>query len=207
MHNLSAEVWSERWVENPDYQLVCGEEFVQHKLPFDRSSMTRWRQRMGEEPPSCKSALQPRRAAKPAGFAKVIVDTTVQPKAFPTDAKRMHGWHGSPRSTASPGIRLMRGIRAHQAATLRACPAVQAGRRAPKTLKTHLGRGDIGRKIAGNDRLKEGFAKELMLARRVHAENNNLRPLKGAPAEAGLRGFSLPAPEVMHRQGQGPSAL
>jgi hypothetical protein len=31
-------------------------------------------------------------AAKPADFAKVIVDTTVQPKAvaFPTDAKLMH---------------------------------------------------------------------------------------------------------------------
>jgi IS5 family transposase len=29
--------------------LFCGEEFFQHKLRFDRSSMTRWRQRMGEE--------------------------------------------------------------------------------------------------------------------------------------------------------------
>jgi hypothetical protein len=27
----------------------CGEEFFRHELPFDRSSMTRWRQRMGEE--------------------------------------------------------------------------------------------------------------------------------------------------------------
>jgi IS5 family transposase len=26
-----------------------GEEFFQHKFVFDRSSMTRWRQRMGEE--------------------------------------------------------------------------------------------------------------------------------------------------------------
>jgi transposase, IS5 family len=36
-------------VENPYFQLFCGEEFFQHKLSFDRSSMTRWRQRMGEE--------------------------------------------------------------------------------------------------------------------------------------------------------------
>src|SRR5215203_5483893 len=36
----------ERWVENPYYQLFCGEEFFCHKLPFDRSSL-RWRQRMG----------------------------------------------------------------------------------------------------------------------------------------------------------------
>jgi IS5 family transposase len=35
-----------------------------------------------------------------------------------------------------------------------------------------------------------------MLARRVHAENKNLRPVKGAPAGAELRVFSLHAPEV-----------
>ena len=29
--------------------LARGEEFFQHKLTFDRSSLTRWRQRMGEE--------------------------------------------------------------------------------------------------------------------------------------------------------------
>src|SRR6202046_2665378 len=49
MHDLSDEVLCERWAENPYYQFFCGEEFFQHKLPFDRSSMTRWRQRMGEE--------------------------------------------------------------------------------------------------------------------------------------------------------------
>ena len=48
MHNLSDEVLCERWLENPYYQLLCGEEFFCHRLPFDRSSLTRWRQRMGE---------------------------------------------------------------------------------------------------------------------------------------------------------------
>jgi transposase, IS5 family len=37
------------WVENPYYQYFCGEEFFQHELPLDRSSMTNWRNRMGEE--------------------------------------------------------------------------------------------------------------------------------------------------------------
>jgi hypothetical protein len=36
-------------IGNSYYQLLCGEEFFQHRLPFDRSSTTRWRQRMGEE--------------------------------------------------------------------------------------------------------------------------------------------------------------
>src|SRR3954447_20079913 len=41
MHDLSDEVLCERWVENPYYQLFCGEEFFCHQLPFDRSSLTR----------------------------------------------------------------------------------------------------------------------------------------------------------------------
>jgi IS5 family transposase len=36
-------------VDNPYFQLFCGEAFFRHDLPFDRSSITRWRQRMGEE--------------------------------------------------------------------------------------------------------------------------------------------------------------
>src|SRR3982074_3163065 len=48
-YDLSDEVQCERWVENPYYQYFCGEEFFQHRLVFDRSSLTRWRNRMGEE--------------------------------------------------------------------------------------------------------------------------------------------------------------
>jgi transposase, IS5 family len=43
MHDLSDEVPCERWIENPCYQLFCGEEFFQDALVFDRSWMTRWR--------------------------------------------------------------------------------------------------------------------------------------------------------------------
>ena len=67
-----------------------------HELSFDRSSMTRWRQRMGEEKlaallqeslgGSCKGWCWP----KPSDFTKVIVDTTVARKErclSPQDAK------------------------------------------------------------------------------------------------------------------------
>ncbi|MEQ1956857.1 transposase, partial [Mesorhizobium yinganensis] len=47
--DLSDDVLCARWVENPYFQYLTGEEFFRHELPFDRSSMTRWRQRMGEE--------------------------------------------------------------------------------------------------------------------------------------------------------------
>ena len=95
--NLSDERLCEAWVENPYYQLFCGEEFFRHELPFDRSSITRWRKRMGEDKlaaliqESLNIATRTG-AAKPADFTRIIVDTTVQEKAvmFPTDAKLMH---------------------------------------------------------------------------------------------------------------------
>ena len=80
MHNLSDEALCERWLENPYFQLFCGEEFFQHKPTFDRSSLTRWRQRMGEEKlvaliQESLNVATRTGAAKPADFAKVIVDT------------------------------------------------------------------------------------------------------------------------------------
>ncbi len=83
MHDLSDEVLCERWIENPYLQLFCGEEFFQHQLPFDRSSLTRWRQRMGEERlmallQESLSVATRSGAAKPADFRQLIIDTTVQ---------------------------------------------------------------------------------------------------------------------------------
>ena len=40
-------VWG--WVENPYWQLFCGESWFQHRPPIDPSSLTRWRKRIGEE--------------------------------------------------------------------------------------------------------------------------------------------------------------
>jgi hypothetical protein len=47
-YDLSDEALCDRLVENPCFQYFCGEEFFQHALVFDRSSLTRWRQRMGK---------------------------------------------------------------------------------------------------------------------------------------------------------------
>ena len=96
-YDLSDEVLCERWVENPYYQLFCGEEFFQHRLVFDRSSLTRWRQRMGEERlqaliQESLSVATRTKAIKPSELSRVIVDTTVQPKnvMFPTDARLLN---------------------------------------------------------------------------------------------------------------------
>jgi IS5 family transposase len=108
MHNLSDEALCERWLENLYYQYFCGAEFFCHKLPFERSSLTHWRQRMGEERLVAllqeSLAAAPRTgAAKPSDFTRVIVDTTVQPKAitFPTDAKLLS--RTRPRASGAAG--------------------------------------------------------------------------------------------------------
>ncbi len=212
MHDLSDEALCDRWIENPYFQLFCGEEFFRHTPPFDRSSMTRWRQRMGEE--KLNALLQESLAtatrtgaAKPADFTQAVVDTTVQPKAvtFPTDAKLMHrSRERLVRLAKKLGIELRQSYaRVGKIALIkqqRYAHAKQFNRakRALRTLKTYLGRviRDIVRKAKGEPDLEAACAHELMLARRVHAENKNLRPLRGQPAGTDLRVFSLHAPEV-----------
>jgi IS5 family transposase len=175
MHDLSDEVLCDRWIENPYFQFFCGEEFFQHRLVFDRSSLTRWRQRMGEE--KLLALLQESlavatrtEAMRPNDLSRVIIDTTVQPKAvmFPTDAKlinrareimvrlaKRHGVMLRQSYTRVGKIALIKHQRyahAHQ---------FKRANKALRKLRTYLGRviRDISRRIAGNDALQEAFAK------------------------------------------------
>jgi IS5 family transposase len=85
-------VW--QWVENPYWQVFTGETFLQTEPPIDPSSLTRWRKRLVEA--GIEELLAATiEAAKRAGVIKassvkrVIVDTTVMPKAIahPTDSR------------------------------------------------------------------------------------------------------------------------
>jgi IS5 family transposase len=82
------------WVENPYWQHFCGEVYLQTEAPIDPSSLTRWRKRIGEE--GVETLLMATiEAARRGGVVKacsverVIIDTTVMPKAIahPTDSK------------------------------------------------------------------------------------------------------------------------
>lgn len=201
--SLSDEELCARWIENPYYQYFCGEEFFQHQAPFDRSSLTRWRQRMGED--KLKSLLQETLAiaAKTGALnaqdlRHVIVDTTVQPKnaMFPTDAKLVHGAREIlVRKAQALGLVLRQSYRRvgklmlikHQ----RYAHAKQFNRanRTLRKLKTFLGRvmRDISRKIRGNEALQAEFATPLSLARRVRDQQKR---------EPGSKVYSLHAPEV-----------
>src|SRR5262249_46732548 len=87
MHNLSDGALRARWLENPYYQFFCGELSFCHRLPFDRSSLTHWRQRLGEEQlvaliQESLSVAHKTGALASRDLERVVVDTTVQPKAI-----------------------------------------------------------------------------------------------------------------------------
>jgi transposase, IS5 family len=100
--NLSDEQVVMRWIENPYWQFFCGEEFFRHKLPINPSQMTRWRQRISEKGVEklLQITIEAGKATKTIteqSFEKVIVDTTVQPKAIqhPTDARLYRKVHAA----------------------------------------------------------------------------------------------------------------
>ena len=201
--NLSDEELCARWVENPYFQYLCGEAFFCHALPFDRSSLTRWRQRMGEEKiiallqESLNVAVKTG-AMKPSDTRRVIVDTTVEPNnvMFPTDAKLINRAREKLVKLAKKlGLDLRQSyVRVGKLALIkhqRYAHAKQFKRanKALRKLKTYLGRTirDITRQIAGEDDMKAMFARLLHLAGRVLAQNRHQR---------GPKVYSLHAAEV-----------
>jgi transposase, IS5 family len=202
-YDLSDEVLCEVWCENPYYQYFCGEEFFQHRLPFDRTSISRWRARMGEERLAAllqeSLAVATRTGAmKPSDLSRVIVDTTVQPKniTFPTDAKLMNRAREKlVKLAARLGVKLRQSYARLGKQTLimqqRYAHARQFGRakKALRKLRTYLGCviRDIGRKLEGDPRHEDKFAWLLNLARRVREQERGQR---------GPKVYSLHAPEA-----------
>jgi transposase, IS5 family len=203
MHALSDEALCARWLENPYYQHFCGEAAFRHELPFDRSSLTRWRQRLGEEQLAALlqeslSVAHKTGAIETRDLERVVVDTTVQPKAIahPTDARLVHRAliklvalakredvplrQSYLRLAKRAAIMVGRYAHAHQ---------FRRARRALKFLRTRLGRliRDIRRKIEGDAAREEIFAPLLSLASRVRAQDQHTR---------GHKVYALHAPEV-----------
>lgn len=93
-YDLSDEAVCARWLENPYYQYFCGEVFFQTRLPCDPSSLTRYRQRLGEAGveellAQTIEAAKQLKAIRRADLKRIIVDSTVQEKnvAYPTDSR------------------------------------------------------------------------------------------------------------------------
>ena len=92
-YNLSDEAVVDRWVDSPSFQFFCGESFYRHDMPCHPTSLTRWRQRIGEAGCEWLLTLTIEAALKlkvitNTSLKRVVVDTTVQEKniRFPTDS-------------------------------------------------------------------------------------------------------------------------
>lgn len=194
MYGLSDPEVTARWVENPYYQHFCGEIYFVHEAPFDRSSMTRWRQRLGDGALDelIKESLTVAHrtgALKPQDVRRVTVDTTVQPNniAFPTDAKLLYtSIVRLVRLARRHGVKLRQSyVRVGKVAQIKAQRYAHAKqfkrqRREARFLRTRLGRviRDIGRKIDGNERLEEAFATELAQATRFRHQKRRQQGVK-----------------------------
>ncbi|MDB5392828.1 MAG: transposase, partial [Rhodospirillales bacterium] len=170
---LSDDAVCAAWLENPYYQAFCGETYFQHRLPLDRSSMSRWRGRIGKGKlelllAETLVAAQRAEAVEPAKFERVTLDTTAQTKAVahPTDSGLLlravewlnrfakHNKLVLRQSFVRLAVRSRREVsrlihtRGHKQAL-----------REIRRLRTYVGRlyRDIDRKIAGNGELQEAF--------------------------------------------------
>jgi IS5 family transposase len=186
-YGLSDEQVVQRWAENPYWQYFCGERYFQHELPLNPSSLTRWRQRLGEQgmesllSATIEAAIASK-AVKARDLQRVTVDTTVQEKAiaFPTDSKlynrarerlvRLAKAQGVPlrQSYVRVGPRLLfKNNRYGYARQTRRM------RRTTAKLKTVLGRvvRDLERRLpAQAESVQAAFAEPLALTRRLLAQ-------------------------------------
>ena len=184
--DLSDEDVVAAWVENPYWQHFSGMRYFQHRMPIDPSSMTRWRQRLGDA--GAEQMLRATidagiemRVIRPIELKRINVDTTVQTKAirFPTDARlyqrmrerlvkvaRAEGLTIK-QSYKHVGRRLLmqssRYAHARQMNRARACT---------RKLKTQLGRvvREIERQVTEPT---EKLAKLLQTAHRIHAQQSH----------------------------------
>src|SRR3954452_9662522 len=174
MKGLSDEEVCAQWVENPYMQAFCGEAFFCHVLPLDRSSLTRWRTRIGADQleellAETIAAATRSEALAPERLERVTIDSSVQTKAVahPTDSHLLlRGIEWLNRLAGQHRVRLRQsflrlatrakrdvGRRVHTRGHAQAMRYV-------RKMRTWLGRleRDGGRKIAGDAALEAAFA-------------------------------------------------
>ena len=204
MDALSDEAVCARYLDSPYVQAFCGETYFQHALPLDRSSMTRWRQRVGAARmevllAETLAAAERAEAVGDRHYRRVSIDTTVQPKAVahPTDSKLLQrGIETLARMARRHGITLRQSYRRvarhaqREAARLHHGGKRREAEARVRKLRTWLGRlaRDIARKIDGDAAAKAAFAETLGLVNRLLRQKRSER---GAD-----KLYSLHAPEV-----------
>lgn len=200
-YNLSDEAVLAGFLENPQWQYFCGQEYYMNVLPCDRSSMTRWRKRIGPEKMALllKETIDVARRLKllkKSEMRSVIVDTTVQEKAiaFPTDSRLyFKALRSLVRFCGKSGIKLRQTYKRKSKLSLvfhshyARLRKFRLARREERRLKVYLGRvmRDIKRKAPfwkDNDYLRS----LLEICQRIQEQGRNSRD----------KIYSVHAPEV-----------
>lgn len=189
--NYSDEDACAQFVENPYWQYFCGLEFFEHELPFDRSSMSRWRQRVGPDKmerlltETFQVALRSK-FVKSSELKNVVVDTTVQEKAvaFPTDSRLyFKATRALVRLAKRAGIDLRQSyVRVSKKMLFKQsryshAKHMKRARACQRKLHTYLGRviRDIQRKLnqASSERFVEKITSLLEIAQRIHSQKRS----------------------------------
>ena len=204
LHRLSDEAVVARWVENPYFQYFTGEVFFQHQPPIHPSSLSRWRDRIGEEGAEwlLTKTIEAGRSSGVVdddSLSRVSIDTTVMEKniAYPTDARLYEKARAKIVALAQEAGIQLRQTYARKAPLL----AAQVGRyaharqfkrmrKALRTLKGYTGRvmRDLRRQI---DLIPSGAFRETVLDTLVLVS----RLLHQAPRGGG-KIYALHEPEV-----------
>lgn len=203
MYDMSDDAVVERWLEVPYWQYFTGEEFFQHRMPIDPTTLGKWRKKIGES--GCEwlltqtlEAAKKLKLLKTSSLEKVVVDTTVMEKniAYPTDSHLLNRIRQHlVREAEKLGIALRQNYnqigpelvkKAGRYAHARQMNRVKA---TVKKLKTIVGRviRDIERKSsAAGLHLNQSTTELLMLAKR----------LKNQQRKDSNKVYSVHAPEV-----------
>jgi len=180
IHGLSDEAVCARWEESPYYQYFCGETYFQHRFPIERSSMTHFRQRVGPDfferllQESLRIAHQ-ERALSLRHVQRIVVDTTVQPKAvtFPLDVKlRYRALIALVQLAKQHHLSLRQSyVRVAKRALMmsgryRHAKQLKRAKRQEKFIQIRLGRviRDVQRQLSARPELKETFGQTLRKA-------------------------------------------
>lgn len=199
LYDLSDDMVLAGFLENPYWQFFCGCEYFQHELPWDPTSLVKWRQRVGAQGieqllKETLDAAKRHQVLKEQEINCVNVDTTVQEKAiaFPTDARLYHkARRALVKLSREVGFKLRQnysrlGKKAlfHQS-RYAAAQQMQRARKQTKKLRTFLGRvlRNVERMVGP---LKPKQAELISISRRIFEQKRNDKQ----------KVYSLHAPEV-----------
>ena len=207
VEGLSDENVCKEWEENPYLQYFCGEEYFQHRFPCERSGLTHFRGRVGDE--ALEILLQETLAAAYKAGAidvkdtkTVAVDTTVQEKAIahPTEhgllltAIEHVGW-----SAKDAGIELRQSYaRVAKLASMKAGRYIHAKQMKRAKREQRFMRVRLKRLIRDIRRKSHCVSETISMAQMVRLDSALSKAMRIASQKRGDKGYlySWHAPEV-----------